>query len=79
MDERVKTEILDSIAENQDEILEFTKALVAIPSENPPGVYYRQCVEAIREKLTEIGLDSDLIEVPDHPSSDLPRFCILSS
>ena len=78
MDERVKTEILDSIADNQDEILEFTKSLVAIPTENPPGVYYKQCVEAIREKLTEIGLDSSLVEVPDHPPSDLPRYCILS-
>jgi succinyl-diaminopimelate desuccinylase len=78
MDEYVRTEILDSIAEDRNEILEFTKTLVAIPSENPPGVYYRQCAEAIRGKLTEIGLDSDVIEVPDHPSSGQPRYCIQS-
>jgi len=31
----------ETIATYEEELLAFTKALVAIPTENPPGVAYR--------------------------------------
>jgi acetylornithine deacetylase/succinyl-diaminopimelate desuccinylase-like protein len=61
----LKTKILSAVAANQAEILEFAKALVAIPTENPPGAYYKPCVEAIGRELSEIGLDYEVIEVPN--------------
>jgi len=80
--EDLKTKILNAVAANQAQILEFTKTLVAIPSENPPGAYYKPCVEAIGRELSEIGLDYEVIEVPtpaDTQGQTYPRYCILGS
>jgi len=72
----------ETIATYQKELLAFTKALVAIPTENPPGVAYRACSELIAHKLAEIGLEYTLLETPapasSSPSAD-PGYCILSS
>jgi acetylornithine deacetylase/succinyl-diaminopimelate desuccinylase-like protein len=81
MRESTKNSILDAIASYRDEILDFTKVLVAIPTENPPGASYLACVEAIANKLREIGLDATVLEVPDagEPSRKAhPCYCLLS-
>jgi succinyl-diaminopimelate desuccinylase len=85
---KVKDTIVDAISSYRDEILDFTKALVSIPTENPPGTSYLACVEAIASKLQEIGLDSTVLEVPDageqmpeapdHGRKSHPRYCLLS-
>jgi len=78
----LKTKILNAVAANQAQILEFTKTLVAIPTENPPGAYYKPCVEAIGRELSEIGLNYEMIEVPtpaDAQGQTYPRYCILGS
>jgi succinyl-diaminopimelate desuccinylase len=84
----MKDLIVDAISSYRDEILDFTKALVSIPTENPPGTSYLACVEAIASKLREIGLDSTVLEVPDageeapeapnHSRKPHPRYCLLS-
>ncbi|GAC1567378.1 MAG: M20 family metallopeptidase [Ktedonobacteraceae bacterium] len=70
------------IAEHQESWIDFTKALIEIPTENPPGVAYRACVDLLAHKLAEIGLAYTLLEVPapssSHPSSE-PGYCLLSS
>ncbi|MBC7263408.1 MAG: M20 family metallopeptidase [Chloroflexi bacterium] len=76
--ETMQNLILDAIASYRDEIVDFTKALVAIPTENPPGKSYSACVERIASKLQEIGLDPTILEVPDGPPLH-PRYCLLSS
>ena len=62
-------------------IVDFTRELVAIPTENPPGACYERCVEVVTNELTEIGLDCEVIEVPgvsyDLDSSRYPRFAVL--
>jgi succinyl-diaminopimelate desuccinylase len=72
----------ETIATYQEDLLAFTKALVSIPTENPPGVAYRACSELIAQKLAEIGLEYTLLETPapasSSPSTD-PGYCILSS
>jgi succinyl-diaminopimelate desuccinylase len=72
----------ETIATYQEDLLVFTKALVAIPTENPPGVAYRACSELIAQKLAEIGLEYTLLETPapasSSPSTD-PGYCVLSS
>ena len=77
MKERIKNKILNSIAEDEAEIVEFTKNLVSIATENPPGNHYKPCVDLIINKLSEIGLDYEIIEVPE--SESLNRYCIVSS
>ena len=77
MKERIKNKILNSIAADKTEIVEFTKDLVAIATENPPGNHYKPCVDLIINKLSGIGLDYEIIEVPE--SGRLKRYCIISS
>jgi succinyl-diaminopimelate desuccinylase len=79
MKETITTQILDAIAADRTEILSFTRELVSIATENPPGTNYKLCVEAIAEKLSEIGLDYEIIEVPHPESEKLSRYCFLSS
>jgi len=43
---------------------DFTRELVAIPSENPPGNEYARCAAAIAQKLKEVGLEPRVVEVP---------------
>jgi len=86
--EKVKNTILDAISSYHDEILDFTKALVRIPTENPPGTSYLACVQAIANTLHEIGLDATVLEVPDaaeqmpeapnQGGEPHPRYCLLS-
>lgn len=70
------------INEHQESWIDFTKALIEIPTENPPGVAYRACVDLLAHKLTELGLEYTLLEAPaassSHASSE-PGYCLLSS
>ncbi|MCK5588006.1 MAG: M20 family metallopeptidase [Candidatus Lokiarchaeota archaeon] len=74
-----KNRILDAIISYREEILDFTKILVGIPTENPPGKSYKACIDVIANKLHEIGLDYTVIDVPDIPDRNpFPRYCLLS-
>ncbi|MFX0126218.1 MAG: M20 family metallopeptidase [Candidatus Hodarchaeota archaeon] len=82
MNEVIKNRVLATITKYKTEILEFTKDLIAVATENPPGTLYKTCVEIITKKLSEIGLDCEIIEVPNQSSASkteiFPRYCILS-
>lgn len=41
-----------------ESIVELTKALVSIPTENPPGNYYEECAAALTRELTGFGFDN---------------------
>jgi acetylornithine deacetylase/succinyl-diaminopimelate desuccinylase family protein len=41
----------------QNEILDFTKALISLPTENPLGSEYKQCANAIYKTLSDVGLE----------------------
>jgi succinyl-diaminopimelate desuccinylase len=79
--ENMKNLIVDAVSSYHDEILEFTQELVSIPTVNPPGRSYLACVQAIADRLKEIGLETTLLEVPDatgHGRESHPRYCLLS-
>jgi succinyl-diaminopimelate desuccinylase len=38
-------------------LLELTQRLVAIPSENPPGNHYEECVQILLDELDRLGFD----------------------
>lgn len=70
------------LADLEEDLVAFTKSLVAIPTENPPGVAYRDCAELIAQKIAAIGLDYTFLETPASaaaPGSAGPGYCILSS
>jgi len=79
MKESIKNRILNSIAENETGIVAFTRDLVEIATENPPGNHYKPCVDLIVKKLSEIGLDYEIVEVPDSASEGSNRYCIVSA
>ena len=59
-----KERLMDVVSSCRNEILDFTKALIQVPTENPPGSSYRDCVAVVEAKLEEIGLESSVLEVP---------------
>jgi succinyl-diaminopimelate desuccinylase len=42
---------------NESAMLDFTKRLIAIPSENPPGNHYEDCVRTLLEELGRLGFN----------------------
>ncbi len=70
----------ETLASYEEDLIAFTKALITIPSENPPGVAYRACVDLLAQKLAEIGLEYTLLESSAPTASSLePGYCLLSS
>jgi succinyl-diaminopimelate desuccinylase len=47
------------IEEATDEMVEFTAAMVRIPTINPPGDAYRECAEFIGQRLASFGFEVD--------------------
>ncbi|MEM0015188.1 MAG: M20 family metallopeptidase [Zestosphaera sp.] len=45
--------------------LEILKKLISIPTVNPPGQDYKRCAEYLGGVLEELGLEVELIEVPE--------------
>ncbi len=52
-------ELKASLASYRREMLEFTRTLVSIPTENPPGNAYRECARMLRDRLCRMGLRID--------------------
>src|SRR5205807_9268589 len=72
-----------TLASYEKDLVAFTKALIAIPTENPPGLAYHACVDLLTQKLAQIGLAYTLLEVPaptaSSPRSAHPGSCLLGS
>lgn len=88
MPQAMTERIRDAVASYRDEMVEFVKALVAVPTENPPGTSYRECVDVLTGTLREIGLEPSIAEVPDagtpppdgsrRETNGHPRYCLSS-
>jgi succinyl-diaminopimelate desuccinylase len=46
----------------RSEMVDFTRQLVGIASENPPGNAYRECVRAIMSRLRTLDLPSEIVK-----------------
>jgi acetylornithine deacetylase/succinyl-diaminopimelate desuccinylase family protein len=60
---------------HRDAILAFCQDLVRIPSENPPGDHYRECVDRLCLELNRLGLDHRVVEAPVYQGR--PRYNVL--
>jgi len=61
-------------------MVELTRGLIAIPTEDPPGRHYADCVEFLETKLRQFGLDCRRVEIPTKTSdNEYPRYCLLAS
>jgi succinyl-diaminopimelate desuccinylase len=66
--------VLAAVDAAADEIVDFTAALIRIPTVNPPGDAYPECARAIGDKLAAFGFEVDYVaadgrpeHTPDHP------------
>ena len=71
-----RTVLQQAISEHREAILDFTQDLVRIPSENPPGAAYRECIARVEQELDQLGLPHERVEVPGFPEH--PRYNLLS-
>ncbi len=70
-----------TIAGYEDAMVAFTKDLVAIATENPPGLAYRPCVDRIAEELAKFSVEATLIEAPPisqgvDTAASQPGYCL---
>lgn len=72
--EKVKLE--EKVKEYRQQIIDVLRELVAIPTINPPGQSYRECVDYLSSKLGEWEIRHRLIIVPD---GKYPRFSIVGA
>src|ERR1043166_25169 len=71
--------LLEAVDASHSEMIDFTRELVAIPTENPPGKEYLRCAGVIAQRLKDIGLDPRVIEVPAGTAGDEPGYCGIAS
>jgi acetylornithine deacetylase/succinyl-diaminopimelate desuccinylase family protein len=64
------------IENREKDIIELTRRLVAIPTENPPGRCYRDCCEILAAELKQLGLPVEIIEV--RGAGTEPRYIVAS-
>src|SRR3954453_14337375 len=48
-----------------EEVVAFARDLVAIPTENPPGAAYDECVERICAELDSLAIGYEVVETGD--------------
>ncbi|HWE99895.1 MAG TPA: acetylornithine deacetylase/succinyl-diaminopimelate desuccinylase family protein [Caulobacteraceae bacterium] len=62
--------VLAQIESRRDEIVDLTRALVAIPTVNPPGDDYTPCAELIGERLRRRGFEIAYVRAEGAPGDD---------
>jgi succinyl-diaminopimelate desuccinylase len=58
---------LDQVARLCDEMVAFTRALVRVPTINPPGACYAECADLIATRLRELGYAVETLAADDLP------------
>ncbi len=48
------------LASKRDDMLQFLRSLISIPTENPPGNAYPECMAALRSQLRGLGLKPEV-------------------
>jgi len=54
--------LIETLAAERDGMVDLTRDLIAIPSENPPGMHYHDALELLRSRLEALGFDDTRIE-----------------
>src|SRR3954469_14124587 len=54
--EPMEATLRDAVRSYEGQIVDLTRRLVALPSENPPGRCYRECAAVLADALDELGL-----------------------
>jgi succinyl-diaminopimelate desuccinylase len=57
----VEARLLAAIDGSANEMADLAHALVAVPTENPPGTAYEECVSLLEERVTDLGLRAERV------------------
>lgn len=68
--------IMNKVTRYRQQIIITLSELVSIPTSNPPGQSYKECVDYLSQKLSEWKIGYQIIAVSD---GDYPRFCLLGA
>jgi|YelNatPaOPRAMG01_1025707.scaffolds.fasta_scaffold04439_13 succinyl-diaminopimelate desuccinylase len=69
-----KNRILKEVDALQDELIEFLRDLIKIPTENPPGTNYPEIAGLIGKRMSDLGYEVDFVEVPPERFPELVPF-----
>lgn len=74
-----ETKVVARVDDIADEMIDWLRAVVRIPTINPPGRNYRDCAEFIGAKLREFGYEVSFIEATGRPecSPEFPRVNVI--
>src|SRR5579872_2780778 len=72
--------LLAAIDDREGDIVELARALIRIPSVNPPGEHYRDCAELIGERLKPRGFQVEYMRAEGVPgdSDRYPRWNVIA-
>jgi len=70
-----KLALCNALDAHKEAILAFSKDLIGIASENPPGDHYRECADRIGAELDRLGFAYQVLEAPGAP--ERPRYNLL--
>lgn len=59
---QLRDALLTQLADEREAMVDLTRALVAIPTENPPGAHYADAVALLVERLRALGLEDTRVE-----------------
>lgn len=76
---KLRESLLNAVDASRSDMTRFTRELVAIPSENPPGNQYARCSQVIAQKLEALGLETRIVETPAPKPDDQPGYCVIAS
>ena len=54
--------LIETLAADRDGMVDLTRDLIAIPTENPPGAHYRDALDLLTTRLEALGFDDTRIE-----------------
>jgi acetylornithine deacetylase/succinyl-diaminopimelate desuccinylase family protein len=74
----MKESILKTLEEQKTELLSFTKNLIEVPTENPPGRSYKECIYLIEKELNTFNLETEIIEIETPYGVLNPRYALIS-
>lgn len=71
--------ILRAVDELSDDVIDFTRALLRVPTVNPPGEGYAECARLIGNQLRQCGFDVDYVVADGRPehSARYPRVNVI--
>lgn len=54
--------LIETLAADRDGMVDLTRDLIAIPTENPPGMHYHDALEVLRSRLEALGFNDTRVE-----------------